>query len=180
MLDAPAAPLSESIEEFAKRLQKDLAAEPVTAAVATGPIGPTHAPVPEDTPEEAPKNDALIQIEEPPPPKVQVADANDARIDELIKEVIPADMTHDQFVQYLINERSKPAPVAPPPPPLTQRQMSRLEQEMEAGRKRVAYFEQMNNRRVVPPPEPGEHTNVPVFRTAEYQHERVVNKTRTG
>lgn len=97
-------------------------------------------------------------------------------------EVRPTDW--DQFNAAVMAARNRDPHGEPipheyhPPPPRTSRQQQALEEEMAAGKARVARNEQERIARVIPPPDPGDGFNVPVFRPKEYTHEKILNKVK--
>jgi len=92
------------------------------------------------------------------------------------QEVRPT--TWDQFQEAVLAERRPVKTEERPAPALTPRQKQTLEEEMEAGRRRVQRNQEELLARPVHPPDPGEGHNVPVFRPSEYTHERNLNKVR--
>lgn len=81
----------------------------------------------------------------------------------------PHDITHDQFLAQLIEQRNAPDPTPPAPPPIPPRIMDQTRAEMEAGRARVARFEaQEAARPKQAPPSEKEGLMTPVHRPGDH------------
>lgn len=81
----------------------------------------------------------------------------------------PHDISHEQFLAQLIEQRNAPDPEPPAPPPVPPRIMDQTKAEMAAGAARVARFEaQEAARPKQAPPSEKEGLMTPVHRPADH------------
>lgn len=133
--------------------------------------GPAISIVDEDPPDDS--GGPVSELIEDPAP-VQMPPPNVVEPPPLINLIEPKSdeqLSVDAFVEKVMKERNTPV-VVHEPPPMSERQLSAREVEMEAGRKRVAHFAEQQANRPVAPPEKSDGTTTPVFVPKEYAHER--------
>jgi hypothetical protein len=91
-------------------------------------------------------------------------DANTAPKNVQIREV---GMKLSDLQARLDESRNRPKPVYVAPPP-TERQQTKIDEEMAAGQRRVAHFAAIEKARVQLAPDPNEPLNTPVYRPADF------------
>ena len=85
-------------------------------------------------------------------------------------------MTRDDLIDIFRNQQTVEPP-AYKPPPLTERQRRGIEEEMEAGRRRVAFNEEQRIHNPPPPLDPKiEGSTTPLMMSTDYQHEKNTRK----
>lgn len=101
------------------------------------------------------------------PEEVEAAPAPESELVKIVDDRTEAQITVDDFVAKVMAERNTPEPVYTPPP-MTERQMSARDAELNAGRLRVKHFEEQKARAVPAPRDPTEGTSIPVFRPPDH------------
>lgn len=130
--------------------------EPVKAKKPRKPRGPNKPKVkPVDKPIEIPDDHPALATQPDPRIDAEAAVKN--------VQIRPAALTWPEFeAQIIAKQNQQPAEYTPPKP--TERQQARIDEEIAAGRRRLAHFEAQEKLRVQPPPDPNEPKNVQVFR----------------
>ena len=98
------------------------------------------------------------------PVDIPLQDVNEAPKNTVVRE---AGLSFPELEAQVMAARNQPKPEYVPPKP-TPRQAEKIKQEMEAGAKRTAYFQEQEKLRQQIPPDPNEPTNTPVFRPKEF------------